>query len=35
MNRLLLKMAAWERAWMKVGRIPTGLSLVAVASKPA
>jgi SAM-dependent methyltransferase len=34
MNRLLLRMAAWERAWMQVGRIPTGLSLVAVASKP-
>jgi 2-polyprenyl-3-methyl-5-hydroxy-6-metoxy-1,4-benzoquinol methylase len=33
MNRLLISLATCERAWMKFGNVPTGLSLVAVASK--
>jgi SAM-dependent methyltransferase len=34
MNRLLINLASIERGWMmKMGRVPTGLSLVAVATR--
>lgn len=34
MNRLLIHLASMERGWMmKMGRVPTGLSLVAVATR--
>jgi SAM-dependent methyltransferase len=32
-NRLLITLANLERQWMRFGRVPTGLSLVAVVSK--
>jgi SAM-dependent methyltransferase len=32
-NRLLIRLAAWERRWLKRARLPAGLSLVGVLMK--